>query len=264
MGKLNDLKGFILDLDGTTYLSHQIFPGVIEFLGMLKRQNKKFVFLTNNNSQNASAYVLKLTKMGINVEEKDICTSGQATASYLTRQKKSPRIFVLGTPSFEKELKKAGCKLTDSNVDYVVVGSVDRTLTYEKLKKGCLLIQGGVKFIASHPDLSCPTAEGDIPECGSICACITASTGVKPLIVGKPQKEIIAGAAVRMAVKLSEAAIIGDRLYTDIKAGKNAGIKTILVLTGETKKKDLKNSTICPDFVFDSINELYKKLGGRL
>ena len=186
--ELKDLKGFILDLDGTTYLSHKIFPGVIEFLEMLKKQNKKFIFLTNNSSQNTSEYVLKLKKMGIEVKKENIYTSGQATAFYLIRQKKSPRIFVLGTPSFEKELKEAGCKLTDKNVDYVVAG-FDKTLTYEKLKKGCLLIQGGAKFIASHPDLNCSTTEGDIPDCGSISASITASTGTKPFVIGKPNKK---------------------------------------------------------------------------
>jgi len=257
--KIKELKGFILDMAGTTYLSNKPFPGVIKFLEMLKKQNKKFVFLTNNNSMDTSQYISKLRKMGIKVKKENIYTSGQATALYLTNKKKSPRVFVLGTPSFEKELEKAGCILTDREVDYVVVG-FDKTLTYEKLKKACLLIRKGAKFIASHPDINCPTIEGYIPDCGSICAAITTSTGKKPFIIGKPKKEIILGAVKQMGTKLSESCIIGDRLYTDIKAGKNAGITTILVLSGETKKKDIEKTKIKPDFVFKSIRKLYEKL----
>jgi len=257
--KLRSIQGFILDLDGTTYLGHRVFPGVVGFLEILRRQKKQFVFLTNNDSQSALEYVRKLKGMGIEVSGKNVYTAGQVTASYLTKQKKIPRVFVLGTPSFERELEKAGCRLTDKQVDYVVVG-FDRTLTYEKLKKSCFLIRDGAKFIASHPDINCPTIEGDVPDCGAICKAIIASTGVKPVFLGKPGKAIILGVLKRMGVKSSEAGIIGDRLYTDMKAGKSCGIRTILVLTGETTKKKLAKSTVRPDFVFSSIRELYREL----
>ena len=254
--KLKKLRFYLLDMDGTTYLGNRVFPGTLKFLDLLRKQGKKFLFLTNNSSQDAEFYAQKLQKMGIDVSAQEVFTSGEATVRYITSLKRNPRVFPLGTPSFERELEKAGCILTDENPDFVVLG-FDKTLTYEKVKKACLLLREGIKYIASHPDINCPTEEGLIPDAGAIIALIKASTGREPdIIIGKPRKEFIYEALKKMDAKREESAIVGDRLYTDIRSGLEAGITSILVLTGETKLEDLSSSPYQPTFVLDSLEEL--------
>lgn len=246
-------------MDGTTYLGDTVVPGAIKFFRLLNKQGKKYVFITNNSSASVLLYQKKLKDMGIEVGLDQILTSGIAATMFLKKQKDCRTVFPLGTKNFEKELKKAGFILTDKNPDYVVLG-FDKTLTYQKLKKACLFIRQGVKFVASHPDKVCPTEEGFIPDCGSMIALITSATGIKPKIIGKPRPEMISIALEKLKTKKRETAIIGDRLYTDIKMGRRAGIITILVLSGETKKKDLINATIKPEYVFASLEELSEKL----
>jgi len=256
---IKDIKNFIVDLDGTTYISGKEIPGSRDFFDTLKKQKKNYVFLTNNSSANAKIYQEKLAKIGIDVDEEQIFTSGMATVIFLKKHKDYNKIFPLGTPSFEIELEKAGLVIDDDNPDCVVL-SFDKTLTYEKLEKACLFIRKGVPFIATHPDIVCPTEYGYIPDCGAMIALIESATGVSPKIIGKPKKEMLKAIMDKTNFSSNETAIVGDRIYTDIRMGKDAGIIAILVLSGETKKRDLKDSKILPDFVFKSLKELKNEL----
>ena len=253
---LSSINYFLLDLDGTVYLGNSSLPGALEFIDYLKSQGKKFLFLTNNSSQTAMYYVDKLKKMGISVSNNNVFTSGEATCMFLKTLNSKPKVYLLGTPALEEEFKKNGIELTEDDPEYVVIG-FDMTLTYEKLKKACLFIRNGKKFIATHPDLNCPTEEGLIPDAGSIIAAIRASTGLEPeYILGKPRKEFIEEALRKIQAKKAQTAIIGDRLYTDIKSGLNADIKTILVLTGETRPTDLEKTNIKPHLIIQSLEDL--------
>jgi len=259
---LRTLKGFLLDMDGTVYLGDRVFPGAREFIALLARQGKKHLWLTNNSSRSAAEWAAKLRRLGFPAHAQDVFTSGNATIAYLLRQKPRPRVFALANPGFQDEMREAGCVLTADAPDFVVLG-FDMTLTYEKVKAACLLIRRGVPFIASHPDKTCPTEDGFIPDCGAMAAMITEATGVKPIVLGKPFREMVDGALQRIGLPPHEVAMVGDRLYTDMRMARNAGVTAILVLTGETTRADLAGADIRPDFVFESIAELAEEIADR-
>lgn len=255
MLSLKTLRCFLLDMDGTFYLGSRILPGSLDFLRYLQETERDYLFLTNNSSRSAGYYAEKLSRMGLPSKPSDILTSGEATALYLQAERPAARIYLLGTADLEAEFRRYGFTLTDNQPDYVVLG-FDMTLTYEKLVTACDLIRSGAPFIATHPDLNCPTETGYIPDCGAMIALVTASTGVVPKIIGKPNREIIDALFAKKANAPEEMAMVGDRLYTDIATGKNAGITTILVLSGETKESDLPAATIRPDYVYAGLGEL--------
>ena len=247
--RLEKIKLFALDMDGTIYLGNQIFPFTHPFLEGLKNAGKKYVFLTNNSSKSGDDYFQKLKKMGIETDRSLIYTSGDATIEYLKGILPGARIFLMGTRNLEDDFRNAGFRLDESSPDFVVLG-FDLTFTYEKLEKACHFIRQGVPFIATHPDFNCPIEQGQmIPDCGALSAAITAATGVKPKVIGKPNKEMLEGLLKRAGVTKEELCIMGDRLITDIKMGIDFGILNILVLTGEAKAEDLSHSPIIPDFV---------------
>ncbi len=245
-------KLFILDMDGTFYLGNTIIEGSLEFIHKLKDKGKEFMFFTNNASRTPEHYKNKLFNMGCHVNEKDIVTAGDVTIEYLIEKYPEKRIYLVGTPILEGSFREARIDLVQEDPDVVVV-SFDLTLTYEKVSKACTFIRNGATFIATHMDLNCPTEHGFIPDCGSICAMVTASTGVKPRYLGKPYKEIVDMIESISGYKKDAMVIIGDRLYTDIATGFNNGVTSILVLTGETKSEDLEDSDIKPDFIFQSL-----------
>lgn len=253
---LSEIDLFILDMDGTFYLDDSLLPGAVEFLETLKAKGKKAVFFTNNSSLGPSDYVEKLRRMGVDVSDDSVITSGEVTAEYMLRKYGPSRIFLLGTPQLQRVFEKYGHLLVEEDPDFVVLG-FDKTLTYEKLKKACILLRSGKKYTATHPDVNCPSKEGPIPDAGSIMAAIEASTGRRPdIIVGKPNPLVVEVISRKFNVSKEKMAMVGDRLYTDIRLGKNAGIVSILVLTGETTLEDLESSGIKPDFVFKSLKEL--------
>ena len=257
---LSKIGAFMLDMDGTIYVGETLLPGARRFIDTLDRLGRNYVFFTNNSSRDAAQYQRKLRRMGIRTPRDRIVTSGTATALYLSGLGESVRAYVLGVPSFEREMERAGIVLTDSDPEYVVLG-FDKTLTYQKLEKACFFLQAGAKFVAAHPDIVCPTERGNIPDIGSMIAMIKAATGVSPKIIGKPYRTMVDMALRRMNAERSEAAIIGDRLYTDIRMGKRAGITTVLVLSGETKRHQVHTSKWKPDHVFPSLKEVTAKLG---
>lgn len=263
---LKSKKLFVLDMDGTFYLGDRILEGSLDFIERIRESGKEFMFFTNNASKTPEFYVNKLKKMGCDANREDVVTSGDVTIEYLTEKYPGSKVYLVGTPLLEESFGKAGINLlsgesadTDADADVVVV-SFDLTLTYEKLSRACDFIRKGAVFIATHMDINCPTEKGPIPDCGSICAMITASTGVKPKYLGKPFNETISAILKTSGCKTSEIAIIGDRLYTDIAMGYKNGVTSILVLTGETKQEDVEKSEIKPDFIFPSLGCLAKVL----
>lgn len=250
--KLKDKKLFILDMDGTFYLGNRIIEGSIDFINRLKETGRKFIFFTNNASKTAEFYKKKLLGMGCNVSKRQILTAGDVTIRYLTENYQGKAVYLVGTELLESSFRDSGIKIVDKHPELVVV-SFDTTLTYQKISKACTYIREGATFIATHMDFNCPTEDGFIPDCGSICALVTASTGKKPRYLGKPFKETLDMIKSITGFNKEEMVIVGDRLYTDIATGFNNGVTSILVLSGETKKTDLEGSNIKPDLIFPSL-----------
>jgi 4-nitrophenyl phosphatase len=257
--KLKSIKCFMLDMDGTFYLSNHLLPGALEFMDYLDKKKLDYLFLTNNSSKNREIYTQKIRHLGFNVDETKVFTSGEATTIYLRKHTEFQNIFLLGTKALEDEFIQAGFILTNEKPDAVVLG-FDTTLTYEKIWKACDLIRNGLPYIATHPDFNCPTETGFMPDIGSFMALIEASTGRKAdVIIGKPYHHIVDSVVDKTGYSLDEIVMIGDRLYTDIALGK-AGIKTILVLSGETKSEDLEYSEFKPDIVVNDLKDLLDQL----
>ncbi|MDU4960969.1 MAG: HAD-IIA family hydrolase [Sporomusaceae bacterium] len=253
--RLSDIACFLLDMDGTVYLGEKLLPGALDCLRQLQQSGRDVLFLTNNSSRSADYYAQKLTRLGWPVSADAILTSGVATAAYLSSVKPRARVYLLGTPDLAAEFARWQLVLTPQQPDYVVLG-FDTTLTYEKLQLACQLIRSGVPYIATHPDINCPTETGYIPDCGAMIALIRASTGIEPKIIGKPNREIIDAVFARKPYSPAALAMVGDRLYTDIAAAATAGITGILVLSGETGREDLATACVRPDYVFAHLGEL--------
>jgi len=260
LNRLQRIDTYLLDLDGTFYLGSKLYPWSLPFVETMRRHGKRFVFVTNNSSQNAKYYLQKIRGLGVDVTEDQVFTSGQATIYYLKKHNYPQKLYLVGTPALEEEFKEAGFILTAEEAETVVLG-FDLTLTYEKLRTACGLIRKGVPFIATHPDFNCPTPEGPIPDCGAMIALITASTGVKPKIIGKPYPEMIEALQAKYGLENPETiAMVGDRLYTDMAMAKAAGIVGILVLSGETQREDLPGSEVQPDLVLENLGDIVDAL----
>ncbi len=259
---LEKIKCFLLDMDGTIYLGTKLLPGALEFLDLLAERHLDYLFLTNNSSKHAGQYVEKLARFGIFVGKEQILTSGEATTIYLQKEMPNARVFIVGTKALEEEFSNCGFRLVENKPDVIVLG-FDTTLTYRKLDKICNFVREGYPYIATHPDINCPTETGFMPDIGSFIALIESSTSRRPdVVIGKPNDHMVSAVLERTGYQKNEIAMIGDRLYTDIAMGKT-GIKTILVLSGETKKNDLLLSEIKPDIIEDDlmgiVNLLEKK-----
>lgn len=256
---LKGKKNFILDMDGTFYLGNKLLEGSLEFLDGLKEAGHDFLFFTNNSSQSPEVYINKLERMGCPIDHDKIITSGMVTTHYLKKYYGDSRVYLLGTPALEEQFIKDGINLVEDNPDLVVAG-FDTTVTYEKLTKACSFIRNGAIFIATHPDFNCPTEDGFIPDCGAICAFITASTDVKPKYLGKPYTETLEFILDHLNCTKDEVVFVGDRLYTDIAIGVNHGVMSILVLSGETKLEDVEKSQVKPDIIVDRLVDIVKYL----
>jgi HAD superfamily hydrolase (TIGR01457 family) len=252
---IGEKKLFILDMDGTFYLGNRMIDGSLDFIRRVGENGKKFVFFTNNASKTSRQYVKKLAGMGCHVDESNVITSADVTVEFLKRNHPGEKVYLLGTPELEDFFIRNGINLVENAPDIVVV-SFDLTMTHEKVAKACKFIREGARFLATHMDLNCPTEDGFIPDCGSICAMITASTGIEPRFFGKPFAETISMISSITGCIASEMAIIGDRLYTDIAMGVQNGVTSILVLTGETGRQALERSEVKPDLVFDTIKDI--------
>ena len=253
--KLRQTRCFLLDMDGTFYLGGKLLPGALDFIHLLEQRGIDYLFLTNNSSRTKSEYAQKIQLLGLSISENKIFTSGEATALYLARQKQNARLYVAGTPALEREFTAFGFTITEDAPDFVVLG-FDTTLTYAKIWKICDLVTAGVPWIATHPDINCPTENGFMPDIGAMIAMIAASTGHQPnLIIGKPHQPIVDAIVAKVGLPVSKICMVGDRLYTDIALG-STGISTVLVLSGETHQEDLADSPFRPDYVMENLGEL--------
>jgi 4-nitrophenyl phosphatase len=251
--KLKNVQCFLLDMDGTFYLGEHLLTGAARFLDVLKVQNKRFLFLTNNSSSRGSRYAEKIRRLGIPMPEELVLTSGEATALYIKKDHPNANLFVMGTPALEDEFREQGFNLVQQDPDILILG-FDQTLTYKKLWMLCDFVRAGIPYIATHPDFNCPTETGFMPDTGAMIAFVKASTSREPdLIVGKPNRLIVDAAALKMGLPVEQLAMIGDRLYTDIALGAASGIPTVLVLSGETKVEDLRDSPFKPDYIFENL-----------
>lgn len=255
-GMLSEIKYFALDMDGTVYLGEQWIEGAKEFLKRIEESGRGYVFLTNNSSKNVWVYTEKLERMGLTVTQDKIVTSGQATICYLKKNFLGKRVFLLGNPMLSDEFEKEGILLED-NAPEVVVTAFDTTLDYKKMCRVCDFVRAGLPYIATHPDYNCPTETGFIPDIGAIHAFVYASAFRYPdRIIGKPNGDIMDYMIERIGVGREKVAMVGDRLYTDIAAGRNNGLKSILVLSGEASLEDAENAEVKPHLIFDSVREM--------
>ncbi len=255
-GILSRVKCFALDMDGTIYLGERWIDGAKAFLERIEASGRNYVFLTNNSSKNAAVYVEKLERMGLSVGEEKIVTSGQATIHYLKRHFPDKKVFLLGNALLREEFLREGIVLEEESPD-VVVTAFDTSLTYQKMCKVCDFVRAGLPYLATHPDYNCPTEDGFIPDAGAIHAFIHASAFRYPdRVIGKPNGDIIDYLTTRVNTERERIAMVGDRLYTDIAAGRNHGLQSVLVLSGEATLEDARSSKIKPHLIFSSVQEM--------
>ena len=261
MSTLKDKKLFLLDMDGTIYLDDDLFDGTMDFLEYVKRIGGRYIFLTNNSSKSVDKYIEKLGKLGIATTEEDFLTSTNATVLYL-EMKQYHKIYAFGTTSFKEQLKDAGLPITDKleeDIDCLCMG-FDTELTFQKLEDACILLNKGVDYIATNPDWVCPTWYGYVPDCGSVSQMLFNATKRKPIFIGKPEPTMALLAMEKTGFKPEETAVMGDRLYTDIACGVNAGISSIFVLSGEGTMDDVAASDVKPEFIYDNIRKVLNDL----
>jgi len=260
---LQSIRLYLFDMDGTLYLGDRLYDFTLELLDTIKKTGRRYLFMTNNSSKSVEDYIKKLAKLGISATRDDFITSSQATAYYLKENFPNHRLYVCGTQSLKKELETEGFTVTEnlSEVDCIVMG-FDTELTFKKLEdvSRLLLTRSELPYIATNPDYVCPTEFGSVPDCGSMCDMIFNATGKRPVVIGKPSPLMPQLAMAKYGYKKEEAAVVGDRIYTDVKSGLNAGITGILVLSGETTPEILAKSADKPHLVLQDASEIVEAL----
>lgn len=256
MRSLDDVRLFLLDMDGTFYLGDRIIEGSLSFIDRVRETGRDFLFLTNNSSHNAAFYVERLRRMGLDIPRSKVLTSGEATCEVIAEKYPGRRAYVLGNAYLIEEFHAAGIPIDEVSPEIAVIG-FDTTLTYAKMRRICDLVRAGLPYIATHPDFNCPTENGFMPDIGAIMAFIEASTGRRPdCIVGKPNTGIVEAAVRRTHIAPAQMAMVGDRLYTDIETGIRSGMLSVLVMSGETTADMLKSSATRPDLIFDRLCDM--------
>lgn len=254
---LRSVKHIVVDMDGVLYRGTERIPGTAGFLDFLRRRQIGFVLATNNATRTPQQFVDKLAGMGVRVEPHEILTSSQATAAYLaTIAPPGARVFVVGQDGLQAALREAGFDLVEEQADFVVAG-MDFDVCYPRLAEATLQIRGGAHFVGTNPDRTFPSERGILPGAGSLLAFLEAATGVRPTIIGKPETAMMEQAMARLGARPATAAVVGDRLETDILAGRRADMTTLLVLSGITTQEMLDESEIRPDLVFGDVAHLH-------
>lgn len=254
--KLKSVELFLFDMDGTLYLGDEVYPGAVELMENMPALGKKYIYLTNNSSRAGEDYIHRLNSLGFPCERENVFTSGMATGMYLNQRHKGARVYLVGTAAFRRELLSYGIDLVEENADVVVVG-FDTELVYEKLNKACHFLRRGAAFIAANPDWVCPMPNDEVlPDCGSICALLTASSSKEPNYIGKPNRNMIDVISAMTGVPNEKICAVGDRLYTDIAVAQNAGSVSVLVLSGETDMAMVEAAERKPDYILPSVKEL--------
>lgn len=259
---MKSIKLFLFDMDGTLYLGNRLYPFTIDLLKTIRETGGVYLFLTNNSSKSVADYVEKLGALGITATPDEFLTSSQATAYYLKQHHSGKTLYVCGTNSLKAELQEQGFTVTEDTdkVQCIVMG-FDTELTFKKLEDvSRLLATRDIPYIATNPDLVCPTEFGSVPDCGSVCEMIFNATGKRPVVIGKPSALMVQLAMQKEGCSKEETCVVGDRIYTDIKSGLNAGVTSVLVLSGETTKEILDASPEKPHYVLQNAGEIIEAL----
>ncbi|MBQ7906612.1 MAG: HAD-IIA family hydrolase [Clostridia bacterium] len=263
MSEIKDIRLFLFDTDGTLYLGNRLYDFTIELLDTIKKSGSRYMFITNNSSLSVEDYITKLDRLGIVASYDDFLTASQATAYYLEKHHKGARLYVCGTESLKQELRRSGFEVTENValVDVIVMG-YDTELTFGKLYdvSYLLLTRENIPYIATNPDYVCPTEFGSVPDCGSVCDMLYNVSRRRPVVIGKPTGLMPELAMEKTGYTREQTAVIGDRIYTDIKSGLNAGVTSILVMSGETTYDILEASEDKPHYVLESAKEILDAL----
>ncbi len=253
---LQDKKGFICDMDGVVYHQNRLLPGAKEFVEWLYKENKKFLFLTNSSERSPKELSLKMQRLGLEIDESHFYTSALSTAAYLKKQNPGCTAYVIGEPGLMNALYDAGVSMNDMNPDYVVVGETNN-YNYAAIRKAVKLIQGGAKLIGTNSDLTGPDADGAaIPACRALTAPIEMATGQQAYFLGKPNPLMMRHGMSILGCEQEDIAIIGDRMDTDIVAGIESEIDTVLVLSGVTSREDLKLFPYQPQYILNGVGDV--------
>ena len=249
------IKAFIIDMDGVIYHGNRLLRGAAELVEWLRRSGKRFLFLTNSSERSPPELSQKLSRLGIEVEPEHFYTSALATAGFLASQKPGGSAFVIGEPGLTNALYDSGYSMNNVNPDYVVIGE-SRGYGLESIERAVRLVLGGARLVGTNPDLSGPSETGMVPACGALVAPIELTTGKKAYFVGKPNPLMMRHALRRLGATREETAIIGDRMDTDIIAGIEADIETILVLSGVTSLVEIGRFSYAPRHVLEGVFEI--------
>lgn len=259
---LRSKKLWLFDMDGTIYEDERLFDGTLDLLARIREMGGRYVFITNNSSKSVRDYLAKTARLGIPAGEEDFFTSAQATILYLKQNHPGAKVYCQGTASLVKELRTADIDVTEEvqTVDVVLVG-FDTELTTAKLSRTCeILSTQDVSYIATNPDLACPTAYGFMPDCGSICQMIENAAGKTPFYIGKPRPVMVDIVREKFGISAEETVVVGDRLYTDIASGLNAGVTAVCVLTGEATEESILSGDTKPTYTYRSVREIADSL----
>ena len=253
--RLRAKRAFICDMDGVIYHGDRLLDGVEEFVEWLKKEDKKFIFLTNSSERAPRELQQKLWRMGLDVDESHFYTSALATASFLSHQAPGCSVYVIGEPGLVGALYDYGMTMNDTNPDYVVFGET-RAYGYEKVEKAIRLVLGGAKLIATNPDLTAPSEQGIIPACRALIAPIELVTNRTAYYVGKPNPVMMRHAMRRLDTEVGDTVIVGDRMDTDVLSGLEAGMETALVLSGVTSLKMIDTFSYRPSYVLEGVGAI--------
>lgn len=262
--KLKRKQLFLFDIDGTLALGDELLPGSREVLAYLEEQGKQVYFTTNNSTRSGEDFVKYFAQWGIKTSEESFLTAGQMAILYCRERFENQKIYLIGTPSLREALEKAGLWIVEEYDEEAVcvLAAFDTTLRFQKLADASRLLRNPqVKFIATNPDLCCPTTFGAIPDCGSICLMLEHATGRKPYYIGKPAPEIVRECCRRSGCRKKETVLIGDRLYTDILCAKNAGVDAFMVFSGETTRQEADETKLWIPFAMEDMQELADYFG---
>ena len=258
--KIDKIKCFVLDMDGTIYLENKLFPFTKKFLEKLSETGREYCYFTNNSSKNQKDYLKKLEGMGVPVTAEQMFLSTQVILEYLKKHHPDDSFYIVGTDNLKEAFVEAGLTLSEENPDVVILG-FDTTLTYEKISKACHFVRNGAGYYGVNMDYNCPMQGGNyIPDCGSMAKLVERSTGRFPEFFGKPSRHTLDYIIRHTGFKEEEIAVVGDRIYTDIALANDSKATSIMVLTGETQKKDLKDYDYAPDMIAGSLEDLMEML----
>jgi 4-nitrophenyl phosphatase len=254
------LRALLLDMDGVLWRDMEPIGDLPAILAQIAAKGLQAAFVTNNATRTVEQYQEKFRGFGVEVKAEQIQTSAKAAAHYLSqRHPKGGNVYVIGERGLREALEKKGFVIAEKNCIAVIVG-LDRELTYEKLRRAALLINGGAAFIGTNPDRTLPSPEGEVPGAGSILAALEAATGVAPVIIGKPGTALLESAMEQLGVKPDETLMVGDRIDTDVAAGQKAGCRSALVLTGITSEQAARAWKPAPDYIEKDLETLVNKI----